>query len=93
MKTADTRCTTVTGRKNTDGTTQDNKRGLKTVFVSTVLAASFEIASESFAVVSCSPLLGNLRKNVSKCFKPVGEYAAHMSKEVDRKRLISTLVV
>ena len=37
MKTADTRCTTVTGRRNTDGTTQDNKRGLKTVFVSTLL--------------------------------------------------------
>ena len=36
MKTADTRCTTVTGRRNSDGTTQDKKRGLKTVCVSTI---------------------------------------------------------
>ena len=41
MKTADTRCTTVTGRRIIDGTTQDNKRGLKTVFVSTRLHFRF----------------------------------------------------
>ena len=55
MKTADTRCTTVTRRRNTDGTTQDNYRGLKTVFVSTVNLTRYASRSSVFVSLALEP--------------------------------------